>query len=74
MVILTAVLAADALVVVVAALQSYLHTYSDLFVAAFPHLVPDIANRLGHSPSIPDGFDPSPSLPAPLLHPSFDCR
>ena len=67
-----AVLAAIA-PVVVAAMVPHLHTYSDLFAAASPHLVPDIAIRLGHNPSIPDSFDPSPSPPA-LLRPSFGCR
>ena len=46
-----------------------LHTYSAPFVAASHHLEPDIANL--HSPFL--RLDPSP-YPAPLPHPSFDCR
>ena len=48
----------------------HLHTYSALFADASPHLAPDIVNR--HSP--PLRLDSSPSPPAPLRHPSFDCR
>ena len=58
-----AVLGSAALVLVVA-LEPHLHTSSDLFAAASPHLEPDIATRRS--------LDPSPS--ALLPHPSFDCH
>ena len=72
-VLVVAALVAAARVVVarvVAALALHLHTYSALFVAASPHLEPDIANL--HSRFL--RLDTSPSLPAPLLYLSFDCR
>ena len=52
------------LVVAVAALELHLHTYSGFFDAPSPHPRLDIANRLGHNPS----------LPAVLLLPSIGCR
>ena len=45
-----AVLGLAALVLVVA-LEPHLHTYSDLFAAASPHLEPDIANRHSLDPN-----------------------
>ena len=52
------------LVVAVAALELHLHTYSGFFDAPSPHPRLDIANRLGHSPS----------LPAVFLLPSIGCH